>query len=56
MAGDTHMFRVQWKDYPSSENTWEPITAMRDYSRVHKLKMKDLLPTEEDGETGKQDN
>jgi hypothetical protein len=61
MAGDTHMFRVKWKDYPSSENTWEPITglsklaAMRDYCRVHKLKMKDLLPSE-DGETGKEDN
>ena len=28
-------FFVKWKDYPESENTWEPYTNLRDNEVLH---------------------
>ena len=36
-------FFVKWKDYPESENTWEPYTNLRDNEVLHDyLKLKGL--------------
>ena len=36
-------FFVMWKDYPESENTWEPYTNLRDNEVLHDyLKLKGL--------------
>ena len=43
LTRSTIEFFVKWKDYPESENTWEPYTNLRDNEVLHDyLKLKGL--------------
>ena len=43
LTRSTIEFFVKWKDYPESENTWEPYTHLRDKEVLHDyLKLKGL--------------